>query len=80
MLSDLLNNELNGVGLAMTIWLADKSALARLSQSPDAPLWAERIEHGLLSICTVTRLKVRQSLPVVANPCKVGFCPTVRME
>lgn len=45
----------------MSGWLVDKSALARLHQSPDAAQWAERIERGLLSICTVTRLEVGYS-------------------
>lgn len=39
-------------------WLADKSALARLGVSPDAPQWASRIERGLVRIATVTRLEI----------------------
>lgn len=39
-------------------WLIDKSALARLSRSPDAERWLERIERGLVRIATVTRLEV----------------------
>ena len=42
----------------MTTWLIDKSALLRLSHSPDAEVWAQRIERGLVRICTVTRLEV----------------------
>ena len=42
----------------MTEWLIDKSALVRLADSPDAELWAERIERGLVRITTVTRLEV----------------------
>lgn len=42
----------------MTTWLIDKSALVRLSSSPDAEEWAGRIERGLVRICTVTRLEV----------------------
>lgn len=45
----------------MSRWLVDKSALVRLGNSPDAALWAERIELGLMSICTVTRLEVGYS-------------------
>jgi predicted nucleic acid-binding protein len=41
--------------------LIDKSALARLDQSPQGDLWAQRIERGLVSICTVTRLEVGYS-------------------
>ena len=42
----------------MTTWLIDKSALARLAGSPDAPQWANRIERGLVRISTVTRLEI----------------------
>ena len=45
----------------MTSWLADKSALARLAHTPDAALWATRIERGLVRITTVTRLEVGYS-------------------
>ncbi len=45
----------------MTEWLVDKSALVRLAVSPDAALWAERIERGLVRITTVTRLEVGYS-------------------
>jgi predicted nucleic acid-binding protein len=44
--------------MVVTTWLIDKSALARLSRSPDAEEWAGRIERGLVRICTVTRLEV----------------------
>ncbi len=42
----------------MTGWLIDKSALVRLSMSPDAEEWASRIQRGLVRISTVTRLEV----------------------
>jgi predicted nucleic acid-binding protein len=42
-------------------WLIDKSALVRLSDSPDAGEWANRIERGLVRITTVTRLEVGYS-------------------
>jgi predicted nucleic acid-binding protein len=45
----------------MTGWLIDTSALARLAASPDAGVWAERIDRGLIRICTVTRLEVGYS-------------------
>ncbi|KAB7740589.1 PIN domain-containing protein [Nostocoides sp. F2B08] len=47
--------------MAVTEWLIDKSALVRLAVSPDAELWAERIERGLVRITTVTRLEVGYS-------------------
>jgi predicted nucleic acid-binding protein len=39
-------------------WLIDKSALVRLATSPDADVWATRIERGLVRISTLTRLEV----------------------
>jgi predicted nucleic acid-binding protein len=42
-------------------WLIDKSALVRLSESPEAGEWANRIERGLVRITTVTRLEVGYS-------------------
>lgn len=42
-------------------WLIDKSALVRLGKSDDADTWADRIERGLIRICTVTRLEVGYS-------------------
>ena len=45
----------------MTTWLIDKSALVRLAGSPDAAQWAERIQHGLVRIATVTRLEAGYS-------------------
>src|SRR5690349_5686875 len=47
--------------MAMTTWLIDRSALARLAVSPDAAEWAARIERGLIRIATVTRLEVGYS-------------------
>ena len=45
----------------MSPWLIDKSALVRLTASPDAADWAGRIERGLVRITTVTRLEVGYS-------------------
>ncbi len=45
----------------MTSWLIDTSALVRLAGSPDAGVWADRIERGLVRISTVTRLEVGYS-------------------
>jgi len=42
----------------VTTWLIDKSALARLADSPDASEWASRVDRGLVRISTVTRLEV----------------------
>jgi predicted nucleic acid-binding protein len=45
----------------MTDWLIDKSALMRLAVSPDAAVWANRIERGMVRISTITRLEVGYS-------------------
>lgn len=45
----------------MTTWLIDKSALVRLTASPDAAEWAARIERGVVRVTTVTRLEVGYS-------------------
>lgn len=42
-------------------WLIDKSALARLSASPDAEEWARRVQRGLVSITTATLLELGYS-------------------
>jgi predicted nucleic acid-binding protein len=45
----------------VSTWLIDKSALVRLATSPDAAVWAARIERGLVRISTVTRLETGYS-------------------
>jgi predicted nucleic acid-binding protein len=45
----------------VSAWLIDKSALVRLTVSPDAAEWAGRVERGLVRIATVTRLAVGYS-------------------
>ena len=45
----------------MSPWLVDKSALVRLTASPDAAEWAGRVERGLVRIATATRLEVGYS-------------------
>jgi len=47
--------------VAVTHWLIDKSALVRLSDSPDVDEWANRIERGLVRMTTLTRLEVGYS-------------------
>ncbi len=47
--------------MAITNWLIDKSAYTRLSSSPDAQTWVDRIERGLVRISTVTRLEIGYS-------------------
>jgi hypothetical protein len=48
-------------------WLIDKSALVRLAVSPDAAVWAERIQRGLVRVTTVTRLEVGYSARSAAD-------------
>jgi len=48
-------------------WLIDKSALVRLGRSPAAVEWASRIQRGLVTISTVTRLEVGYSARSAAD-------------
>jgi predicted nucleic acid-binding protein len=50
-----------------TIWLADKSALARIDRGPDTKLWAGRIDRGLVRVTTVTRLELGYSARSAAD-------------
>jgi hypothetical protein len=47
--------------VAVTSWLIDKSALWKLTRSPDLDLWHERIERGLVHVCLVTELEAAVS-------------------
>jgi predicted nucleic acid-binding protein len=42
-------------------WLIDKSALVRLTDSPQRKIWAERINAGSVHLSTMTRLEVGYS-------------------
>ena len=39
-------------------WLVDKSALVRIATSPEAEVWFDRVERGLVHITTPTLLQV----------------------
>ncbi|MEZ5133631.1 MAG: PIN domain nuclease [Acidimicrobiales bacterium] len=51
----------------MSAWLIDKSAIARLHAAINAEEWANRIERGLVRICTVTQLEVGYSARAAAD-------------
>lgn len=51
----------------MNAWLIDKSAIARLHTATNAEEWANRIERGLVRVCTVTRLEVGFSARAAAD-------------
>jgi predicted nucleic acid-binding protein len=42
-------------------WLIDKSALVRLAASPDAGMWNERVDRGLVRVTSLTLLEVGYS-------------------
>jgi predicted nucleic acid-binding protein len=64
----------------VTTWLIDKSALVRLGRSPDAGEWANRVERGLVRVCTVTRLEVGFSARSVDDlRAGYGSAPLARM-
>ncbi|GAB3064613.1 PIN domain nuclease [Intrasporangium mesophilum] len=39
-------------------WVIDKSAFVRLPGSPDVDLWLDRMNRGLVRVCTVTLLEL----------------------
>lgn len=47
--------------MAITGWLIDKSALVRLATTPDAQLWASRIDAGRVHLSSITRLEIGYS-------------------
>ena len=49
--------------MAVTSWLIDKSAYARLQlgQTPDIDAWSARIGRGLVRLSTITRLELGYS-------------------
>lgn len=63
----------------MTEWLINKSALVRVSRSPDDSTWAERIERGLVSITAVTQLEVGFSARSIGEHTRLLDGPPVHM-
>ena len=63
--------------MAVAGWLIDKSALARLADSPDAEEWAARIGRGLVRITTATRLEVGYSARTAAQARSVFRTPPI---
>jgi len=47
--------------MALVGWLIDKSALVRLGDSPDANVWAMRINAGQVHLSSITRLEIGYS-------------------
>ncbi|MDR1152076.1 MAG: hypothetical protein LBK72_06325 [Bifidobacteriaceae bacterium] len=48
-------------------WLIDKSAVARIENSPDRDLWLERCRRGLICISTPTLLELGYSARTAAD-------------
>ena len=63
--------------MVVTTWLIDKSAIGRLYLSANATEWAERIERGLVRICTVTRLEIGYSARSAADHRTLVSAPPV---
>jgi predicted nucleic acid-binding protein len=53
--------------VAVTTWLIDKSAYARLADAADAQTWIDRVQRGMVRISTVTRLEVGYSFRTAAD-------------
>lgn len=47
--------------MGLTGWLADKSAVVRLAESPARVEWASRVDRGLVFITSLTRLELGYS-------------------
>jgi predicted nucleic acid-binding protein len=65
--------------VAVTTWLIDKSAYARLAESPDAPAWIDRIERCMVRISTVTRLEVGYSFRTAAEAHNESVSPPLAL-
>jgi predicted nucleic acid-binding protein len=61
-------------------WLADKSALVRVPNHPDEPLWSQRVDQGLVHICAVTLLELGYSArTAAAHSALLSSVPLSRM-
>lgn len=60
-------------------WLIDKSAYARLASSPDAELWIDRIERGVVRMSTVTRLEIGYSFRSAAQARREVISPPLSL-
>jgi predicted nucleic acid-binding protein len=58
-------------------WLIDKSALVRLTESPHAGKWADRINNGQVHLSTITRLEVGYSARSGADLTKAMTTPPI---
>jgi predicted nucleic acid-binding protein len=60
-------------------WLIDKSAYTRLPGSPDAQVWVDRIERGMVRISTVTRLEIGYSFRTAAQARSESVSPPLAL-
>lgn len=65
--------------MAVTTWLIDKSAYTRLPGSPDAQVWVDRIERGMVRISTVTRLEIGYSFRTAAQARSESVSPPLAL-
>ena len=65
--------------MAVTTWLIDKSAYARLAESTDAQVWIDRIERGMVRISTITRLEVGYSFRTAAEAHNESVSPPLAL-
>jgi predicted nucleic acid-binding protein len=65
--------------VAVTTWLIDKSAYTRLPGSPDAQVWVDRIERGMVRISTVTRLEIGYSFRTAAQARSESVSPPLAL-
>lgn len=65
--------------MAVTTWLIDKSAYTRLPGSPDAQVWVDRIERGMVRLSTVTRLEIGYSFRTAAQARSESVSPPLAL-
>lgn len=65
--------------MAVKGWLIDKSAYARLGDSPDADLWVNRIHRGLVRLSVVTRLEIGYSFRRAADAVRETESPPLSL-
>jgi predicted nucleic acid-binding protein len=65
--------------VAVTTWLIDKSAYTRLPGSPDAQVWVDRIERGMVRLSTVTRLEIGYSFRTAAQARSESVSPPLAL-
>lgn len=65
--------------MALNGWLIDKSAYVRLGSSPDASVWLNRIQRGMVRLSVVTRLEIGYSFRTSADARREASTPPLSL-